>query len=123
MKKSVNFIFGTKSIKIFNIDPSNPNQSIDKDWDQLQQEIFDQIDDSKQFSSDELDIIADLSTKDFLKCLRDDDENTTCYNRARAIYEYKAELESAIKNNEKTEHWSLGLDKLRQGAVAEEFNY
>lgn len=123
MIKTINFQFGGTNIKLKNIDPSQPLVPINKDWDELQQELYDQIDDSKSFSAEELETIANLSTKDFLKCLRDDDENATCYNRARAVYEYKSELKYAIKNHLQTDHWSKGLDRLRNGAIAADWNY
>ncbi len=117
--KKARFIFKGITAPIMNIDPSAPNVPIDKQWHELQQEIFDQLEDSKFFTSEELKEISELDTKDFLVAIREQDENNTGYNRARAIWEYTAELKSA-KNKTK---WAQGLDALKAGAPAEEYNY
>lgn len=122
MKKTARFLYAGIRIPVSNVDPSN-GELINKDWDELQQEILDQLEDSRKFTKDQINEISELSTKDFLKCLRDDDEDDKCYNRARAIWEYKTELMSAVKNKTKTMNWAYGLDAMRAGASAEFFNY
>lgn len=97
MKKTARFIYDGIEVIIFNIDPSNPHCFINKPWHKITQEIFDQLDDSNKFSVDQLNVIAEMDIKDFLKCVREKDENNTSYNRARAIYEYEYELNYAIK--------------------------
>lgn len=123
MKKIARFIYDGIEVIIFNIDPSNSTVFIDKPWHKITQEIFDQLDDSNKFSSEQLNILAEMNIKDFLKCIHEKDENNVSYNRARAIYEYEQELNYAIKNNLPTKIWSDGLNDLMQGAIAEKYNY
>jgi len=124
MKKIATFIFCNISVLIQNIDPSAPNVFIKKQWHQLQQEILDQLSDSKKFTEIQILAIGELPTLEFLDCIVEAGENPDKYNRARAIFEYETELLSAIKNNESiTAIWATGLDALKAGAVAENYNY
>jgi len=122
MIKTINFIFAMITVQVKNTDQV-PNAPFFKDWDEQQQEIFDQLDDSGKFTKDQLKEISEMDTKDFLKCLRDEDEDENCYNRARAIWEYKTELLLAIKQGCLTVEWAEGLDAMRNGESAERFNY
>ena len=121
--RTANFHFNGKVVEVTNTSASNKDNILNKDWDEIQQEIFDQLDDSKQFTKVEIEEISNLNTKEFLKNLIDKDETPEKYNRARAIWEYKYELNSAIKNKRPTVIWAAGLDALRLGADAEQYNY
>jgi hypothetical protein len=129
--KKAKFIYENKEVEIGKFDPSSPSLILKKDWDEIQHEVFRQITNSGVFGPEELDQISQLSDnttdtytdKDFLKYIFEEDEKPGKYNRARAIYEYKVELESAIKGKRPTVVWAAGLDALRLGAVAEDYNY
>lgn len=73
MKKIARFIYDGIEVIIFNIDPSNSTVFIDKPWHKITQEIFDQLDDSNKFSSEQLNILAEMNIKDFLKCIHQKD--------------------------------------------------
>lgn len=114
--KSATFSYNSKQVKI---EKSNPK----KDWDEVQKEIFSQICDSNVFNQEEVDQFCHMSLKDLLNCVSEDDEKIGGYNRARAIMEYKIELISAIKGGRPTRVWASGLDDLRNGVNAEDYNY
>lgn len=121
--KTARFVYKDKLVMIGKFDPSEPEKELKGDWDELQQEVLDQLEDSNVFTKEELNEISTDSPTDFLKCISEKDEAIGNYNRARAIYEYKSELLDAIKNRRPTVQWAGGLDALRLGAVAEEYNY
>lgn len=70
-EKIATFTYNGKSTDIKNIDPSSPKEFIDKPWKNIQQEILDQLDDSKTFSVDELYTIAEMSSEEFLSLIKD----------------------------------------------------
>lgn len=70
-ERTATFTYNGKSTNIKNIDPSTPNEFINQPWKNIQQEILDQLDDSKTFSVDELYTIAEMSSDEFLSLIKD----------------------------------------------------
>ena len=59
-EKKATFTFNGKSVEVKNEDPSSKGVFIDKPWNKLQQEIFGQLDDSKQFTKEELEELCEM---------------------------------------------------------------
>lgn len=71
MKKEATFTYNGKKVVVTNTDPSSPGVTIDKPWSNIEQELFDQLDDSKVFTKEELVTLSDMRTPDFIACLSD----------------------------------------------------
>ncbi len=69
--KEATFTYNDKSVVVKNLDPSSPTIPIDKPWAKIQQEVFDQLDDSNVFTNDELHTLAEMSEIPFLALLVD----------------------------------------------------
>lgn len=102
MIKTINFTYngelGLTTVKVSNEDPSNHGVPIGKEWVELQQEIFDQLDDSGKFTRNDLENISEMSTAAFLKCLHGDDPKEEINMTPLSTLKKNGWWESGVKN-------------------------
>jgi hypothetical protein len=63
------FKYWDKEVKLGKFDPSYPEKKLDRKLRYMQQELFDQIEDSGVFTKNELNLIYELDTEKFLGCI------------------------------------------------------
>lgn len=69
VRKSAIFKYAGVSVEIGKFDPSNPNVELNTSWLRLQQEVYDQLDDSGKFTKQQLRELYTMDVKKFLSCI------------------------------------------------------